>query len=232
MRIAIVDDDINWRHCVKEEILKYDTYKEMEIDLFASGTQYLESKRHYDISFVDIEMPGVDGFETISKARTNDNDGIYVILTTHTEMSRKGYLVNAFRYIDKAHLDELKEAIDSAGAVLGRNEKILVNIIGDGPREIVLKNIIYIETEKHYILIHTKQGTLKSSNNMRDIEEMLQDKWFCRCHNVFIVNLDEISHIEGRIAYLSNGDDIDVSHRKMSQFKKLYISRQYDCANA
>ena len=231
MRISIVDDDKNWRERVKEEILKYEKCEDFEIDLFESGESYLNSKEHYDISFIDIEMPGIDGFETIAKAKESGDDGIYVILTTHAEMSRKGYVVNAFRYIDKAYLEELKEAIDSAIIVLGRNEKIKVNVIGDGPRELVLKNIIYIETEKHYIVIHTKQGSIKCSNNMSEIENMLQGKWFCRCHNVYIVNLDEISHIDDRIVYLSNGADIDISYRRMSQFKKLYINRTYECAN-
>lgn len=231
MRVSIVDDDANWIERIKNEVLKCEIDETVEIDTFLSGKQYLASGKRYDISFVDIEMPGIDGFETITKAMENNDDGIYVILTTHTEMSRKGYLVNAFRYIDKAHLEEIDEAINAAITVLGRNEKIEVNVIGDGPRKIVLKNIIYIETEKHYILIHTKQGTIRCSNNMCDLEERLDEKWFCRCHNVFIVNLDEISRIEDRIVYLSNGADIDISHRKMSQFRKLYCDRQFKCAN-
>lgn len=232
MRIAIVDDDVNWRERVRDEIVRYDINDEMEIELFASGDKYLQSEKLYDISFIDIEMPGTDGFDTITKARAANPDGIYAILTTHLEMSRRGYFVNAFRYIDKAHLEEMQEAIDSAKVVLGRNEKIEVNVIGEGTRKVTLKNIIYIETEKHYILIHTRQRTLKCSNRLKDIENMLQDKWFCRCHNVYIVNLDEIVSIEDKIAYLSNGDDIDISHRKLNQFKKLYINRQYECANA
>lgn len=231
MRISIVDDENIWIERVKTEIQKYDKYKDFEIDVFDSGESYLNSNSMYDISFIDIEMPGIDGFETITKARENNEEGIYVILTTHAEMSRRGYLVNAFRYIDKANLDELQEAINSAIIVLGRNNVITVNVINDGPRELVLKNIIYIETEKHYIVIHTKQGAIKCSNSMTELENMLPEKWFCRCHNVYIVNLDEVTHLDERIAYLSNGADIDVSYRKMSHFKKLYFDRQFECAN-
>ena len=230
MRISIVDDDVHWIERIKKEVLECEVDEAVEIDTYSSGEQYLASGKEYDISFVDIEMPGIDGFETITKAMENNDDGIYVILTTHTEMSRKGYLVNAFRYIDKAHLEEIDEAINAAITVLGRNEIIEVNVIGDGPRKVVLKNIIYIETEKHYILIHTKQGTIRCSDNMCDLEERLNKKWFCRCHNVFIVNLDEINRIEDRIVYLSNGADIDISHRKMKQFRKLYCDRQFKCA--
>lgn len=232
MKIAIVDDEIIWCERVRAEIIRNEDEKEREIDFYPSGEAFLESQKRYDIVFVDVEMPEMDGFETITRAKERVSDGIYIILTTHTEMSRKGYRVNAFRYIDKLHLEELQEAIDSAKTVLGRNKKIEVNVIGDGVRKITLKNIIYVETEKHYILVHTKQGTIKCSNTMKEIENVLPDNWFCRCHNVYIVNLDEITHIDDRIVYLSNGSDIDISHRKMTEFRKIYLSRQFECANA
>ncbi len=231
MRVAIVDDDANWRKQIQRKIVQYDTMKEIEITLFSSGEQYLANKEHYDISLIDIEMQGLDGFDTISEARKYNPEGIYVILTTHIEMSRKGYVVNAFRYIDKAELDELQEALASAQIILGRNKRIKVSVVDAGMRELTLKNIIYVETEKHYILFHTKQGVVKCSDNMKDVEKILPTEWFCRCHNAFIVNLDEIARIEDRIVYLSNGEDIDVSQRKLNQFKKLYVDRQFECAN-
>lgn len=231
MRISIVDDDPKWLERIQNEIMCYDDDKEMEIDVFLSGEEYLKREEQYDISFIDIEMPGIDGFETISRARKYNPNGLYVILTTHVEMSRKGYVVNAFRYLDKMKLEEMQETIESARIVLGRNEKIEVNVIGEGVRKLTLKNIIYIETEKHYVLIHTKHGIIKCSDTMQDMDKILPSNWFNRCHHAYIVNLDEISDIKEKIVYLSNGDDIDVSDRKMGQFKKAYLNREYECAN-
>lgn len=231
MKIAIIDDSKNWRQKIKEEISKYLDISDEDIDMYSGGEQYLESQKKYDISFVDIEMAGIDGFETISSARKYNPDGFYIILTTHEELSRKGYIVNAFRYIYKMKLEELDEAISAVRVLQERNKTIEVSVIGGGIKELELKNIIFFETEKHYVVIHTKQGSIKSNSNMTDIEEMLPKEWFCRCHNVFIVNLDEIQRIDNRIIYLSNGDDIDVSHRRMKQFKQEYFNRQYECAN-
>lgn len=231
MKIAIVDDGENWRESIREAIVRQDGRNEMQIEQFASGEEYLGSNEWYDISFIDIEMPGKDGFDTILEARERHPEGIYVILTTHVEMSRKGYVVNAFRYIDKMHLEELEEAITSAGNLLQRNQTITVNVIGDGLRDIVLKNIVYVETEKHYVVMHLQQGSIKCSNTMQEIEDMLPGNCFVRCHNAYIVNLDEIKHLDERIIYLNGGYDIDVSKRRMSQFKKIYLNRQYECVN-
>ena len=90
MKIAIVDDDLKWCEKIKEEIGRCEQGNEATIDFFSCGEDYLASEELYDISFVDIEMPGVDGFETIAKMKKRNADGIYIILTRHNEMSRIG----------------------------------------------------------------------------------------------------------------------------------------------
>lgn len=102
MKIAVVDDMEMYRNRARDYIMQYynkDTG--VQIDCFQSGEDYLTSETIYDISFIDIEMSGMDGFETIKKARSKYPEGVYMILTTHTEMCDKGYLVNAYRYINK-----------------------------------------------------------------------------------------------------------------------------------
>ena len=83
-------------------------------------------------------------------------------MTTHSEMSRKGYLVNAFRYIDKQNMkEELPEAINSVNIILDNNRQISVNVIGKGLLDINLSNILYIETEKHRVLVHTNNDVIR-----------------------------------------------------------------------
>ena len=233
MRIAIIDDEMHWRTVAEQVVIEHYSNVEVIIDTYECGEQYLNSKIMYDISFVDIEMSGIDGFETIENARVYNPDGVYIILTTHTEMSRRGYLVNAFRYIDKINIkDEMTEAMQSAELILGRNKKIEINIIDVGLRKIVLKDIIYIETEKHHILIHTKEKDIRCSNTMKEMVEILDEKWFFRCHNSYIVNLDEIASVDKKIIYLKNGNDIDIAQRKATDFNKAYLRRQFVCGNA
>lgn len=131
MNIAIVDDETHWRNIVKAEVEKIYNSKEICIDIFRDGITYLKSEKQYEVSFIDIEMPDMDGFQVIECAKEANNDGIYIILTTHTEMSRKGYLVNAFRYIDKSNMSkEIVEAINAAEVLLRRNDNIEINIVG------------------------------------------------------------------------------------------------------
>lgn len=61
MKIAIVEDEKKWQHIVKREVESY--YKmNIEIDIFSTGEEFLEEKGSYQIVFMDIELPGKDGF--------------------------------------------------------------------------------------------------------------------------------------------------------------------------
>ena len=192
MKIAIIEDEDFWREFARRAVLQYYSDK-VEIDVYKDGRSYLRNKEKYDISFVDIEMPVIDGFETIKRARKTNSEGIFIIMTTHIEMSRKGYLVNAFRYIDKAKLlPEINEALKASELVLGRNDKIFINVVGDSKREVILKNIIYMETSKRSVVVHTKIGSYRVSDKLIELETALAGKWFFRSHNTYIVNLDEV----------------------------------------
>ena len=66
-----------------------------------------------DLLFLDIEFPeGEDGFEIAQQLMNSRNQCKICFLTSHTELARLGYRVNAFRYIDKKHLEEINEALD------------------------------------------------------------------------------------------------------------------------
>lgn len=230
MKIAIVDDEVYWRKKTTECIREIE--EDIEVVVYDNPISYLESIDDYDISLIDIEMPEIDGFKTIEKAREKNKDSIFMILTTHTEMSRRGYIVNAFRYLDKKNLkEELEEALLSSKKLLERNRKITLNIVGEARQELTLKNIYYFEAQKHGVLIYTSLGIKRCNDSMAEMEHKLDNKWFYRCHNSFIVNLDEIESLKGSVIYMKNGDDIDISRRKVSEFKKVFLKRQYECAN-
>ena len=67
---------------------------------------------------------------------------------------------------------------------------------------------------------------------MKEMEEKLGSKFFFRCHHAYIVNLDEIKSFNNIFAILRNGEKLQISQRKYSSFKKAYINRQFECANA
>lgn len=232
MRIAIVDDEEKWRVLVERIVKEFAWQEEIVIDMFKSGKDISEAEG-YDVVFMDVEMPEMDGFEVAGICREKDKDTIIVFLTTHTELSRRGYLVNAFRYIDKAHIvDELDEALRAIAEICKKNQVLKLHLLREGDFEIPLCEILFIETDKRNVLIHTEQQKVVSNRKIDELEQELKEYGFFRCHKSYLVNLDKIDSIEPQDACFKNGEKAMVSVRKLSELKQRRMEYKIRYANS
>lgn len=238
MRIAIVDDDKEWRQQAYTMAKKCFAETDVVIECFASGDEFLEKNKGYDILLLDIEMPGKDGFETAHAYRVSYPDVILILLTTHLELSRKGYEVNAFRYVDKLCIqEELKSAFDLTKKMLGRNKIIEINLVNIGRFPLCLKDIVYIETSGRKCIVYTYDNSYECSDSVKSLDVFLSEDGFYRCHKSYIVNLDAIKRIEqnayGAIyAHMAGGHKVMVAVRRYPELKKKYVGRKYEYANS
>ena len=145
MKIAIVDDEQQWIELAKKQVVDY-WKQDVEVFTYPSGKTFLDAKETFDFILMDIEMPEMDGFDTVKEYRKWSDRGLLMILTTHMEMSRKGYQVDAFRYIDKLQMqEELQEAFSSAQLRLIGEKRVSLPIKNGGEIEIPLKKIVYFK---------------------------------------------------------------------------------------
>lgn len=203
-----------------------------EIDCYKNGIDFLRENKKYDIILVDIEMPGKDGFETIKEYKMLYSDTVCIILTVHTEISRQGYLVGAFRYIDKIKMEkELKEALTSAEILIEINNIVELNVVNMGKKEVRVKDIIYIETEKRRILVHTTEGVFVCNDGIEALEKKLGRYGFYRSHRSYLINLDKVKKFDRRNIYFRKDKVAVLSSRKYVDFKKKYMARNFLIAN-
>jgi len=232
MKIAIVDDEKIWRTKIEAMLNEYEWKEQIQINLFSSGEAFLK-KGQYDIVFLDIEMDGIDGFETAQRYKEYYEDSIIIFLTTHTELSSRGYMVNAFRYIDKAFVeDELQEAVNAIKVRQIRNYHVIFHELRMGERSIPLKDIYYIETEKRNVIIHAKEKDYVSNRTMDEWEEELKEKGFFRSHRSFLVNLEQIRDFDKSNVHLKNHGKALVSMRKYWELKQRYLEQNFKIANS
>lgn len=232
MKIAVVDDEKLWQEKIKRLLEAYAWSENIEIDLFSSGEAFYK-KKDYDIVFMDIEMGKMDGFEAAYRYKENNQDFVLIFLTTHTEMSRRGYLVNAFRYIDKANVEEeLKEALDAFELLCKKNHVIQFHVVNLGTVHLKLKDILYIETEKRNVVIHTKEQSFVSNRKIEELEEELKEWGFFRSHKSYLVNLTNIFKFDKLNVYFKNGKKALVSTRKYVELKESYLKQKYVIANS
>lgn len=223
MRIAIVDDEIKW--CTLAlKVVEENVDVSTEIDLYTSGPEFISRHNEYDVVLMDIEMPGMDGFDTSIKYKENYPDAIIIILTTHLEMSRRGYLVNAFRYIDKNLMkEEIAEAFEKINQINKRNGCCIVGRNNTITKSISINDILFIETKAKGIVMHTEEGTYISDEKINELESLLEKYDFFRSHKSFLINLNAVEKIDKQFAYFVNKKKAYISVRKYAETKRKYI---------
>ena len=236
MKIAVLDSDSLWRGRVKKDIKECLESMKQDVEIFdySTGKELLAQGREFDMLFTDIEMEGINGFDTIYSYKQNFPNCLAVIVTMHNQFSCAGYKVGAFRYLSKIKMrEEIEEALASGMKMLKKNKKMAFHIISVGKISLAIKDIYYIETEKRNIQIHTRDRQYLSNHTISELELQLKDYGFCLVHKSTLVNLDAIEKIDGtnRKIQLYNGSCITVARQRIPELKKKFIQYTFDHSN-
>jgi two-component system, LytTR family, response regulator len=184
-----------------------------------------------DLVFLDIEMPGKNGFEVLESLSSVPQ---VIFVTAFDEFAIKAFEANALDYVLKPIvLERLEKAINKVTeeSVLSATEKLSKDaqiFIKDGEKcwFVKLEKIRLFESEGNYIRLYFEQNKpliLKSLNNL---EQRLDEKQFFRVSRKHIINLSCITKVDpwfnnGLRVTLNSGEQIEVSRRQSSRFKEL-----------
>lgn len=223
MKLAIVDDNSTWREKIRKQIEACYRVNKPEIVMFRSGDDLIRSRRFFEAVFLDVEMEGRDGFDTALAYGDIFPNSYIMILTLHAELSRKGYLVNAFRYIDKTYMEEeIPEALDALGLLADQGRELEIRVFNEGMTGIEELEIICAETVPHGTLIHTEKRDYRAAINIGELERILDEGSFFRSHNSWIVNWGQVSEIQGNDVIMKNGTRAMVSRKQMAEAKRRF----------
>lgn len=238
MKALVIDDE---RLARKELRSLLENHKQIEVIGECAGVEEaIESipKLKPDLIFLDINMPGKNGFELLEEL---DSVPTVVFVTAYDEFAIKAFEVNALDYllkpVDPARLEEtVQKLLDTVGSGaeaheddsrLGAGDQIFIK---DGEKcwFVNLEDIRSFESEGNYVRVYFKNFKpliLKSLNNL---EKRLDAKMFFRANRKFIVNLKWIENIEnwfngGLLVKLKDRPDerIEISRRQAARFKDL-----------
>ena len=231
MKIAIIDDEDKW--CKKIQHILWEYYKEElpEIDVYYSGEAFLACEKKYSLIFMDIELKQENGFEISSEYQKMVPDVLIIILTSHTELSRFGYRINAFRYIDKQCLEEIDEALVSAEKRWRQQKRLSFHANNGGLITVLCKDIVYIEAEKHNIILSTRRGDYVCHEKISDMEEKLKENGFYLIHRAYLVNMSHVAAIHGNEIQTITGKRLPISRRKVTEFRNIFMNWKLEQAN-
>lgn len=230
VKIAVCDDEYIFSELIAEkietEMQKYDMlYK---IDKYTSGLELLaqHETNPYDIIFLDIEMPGIDGFEAITQLRVIKSNILVVYITNHSGLVYPSYQYRPFELIAKRDFtSKIEEIIKSAINEL-RNIRELNSyyaIERYGHNQLVYKShIIYAESIHHGVKLHTLDGVFKVRRALNQLSNELNSDYLTLCHRSYLVNVKHVYEARENSLLLDNGIVLPMSRKyRKNVLKKI-----------
>ena len=163
IRIGVVEDDPASCQLVLDYLNRYqqENGEQFTVSVFDDGARIVEKYTPvYDILLLDIEMSEMDGMAAARRIRERDDKVVIVFITAAPQYAISGYEVRALSYLLKplpwfAFSQELKKSID----MVRRNgdDSMLIET-GNGQMRLNLADILYLESIRHTIVIHTLDG--------------------------------------------------------------------------
>lgn len=200
MRIAICDDIeeiCNRIKCVLQKSTDNET-----IICFSNGYNLIDSMltESYDIVYLDIEMPGVNGIETAQKLQTINHSVIIIFVSSYSCYVTNAFRVNAFQFLLKDNLtddDIIFEYQRARERYKKEHFKYCVNQ-KSGVSYVSINKIVCIESANRHLYIIFSDGTFLEYRGKLDKEEIkLLPYNFIRTHESFLVNISLINMIKG-----------------------------------
>lgn len=205
-------------------------------------------QQHPDMVFLDIEMPGGNGFDMLECFTERDFDVIFV--TSYNQHAIKAFKYSAVDYLLKpVDIDLLIQAIerirqrkpqyrnsDSLSGLFQNLQSLLPCKLGiatlEGKEYLEIEDIVRVEADGSYSVIFLKNGSKHLvSRNIGEYEILLQDQSFLRVHNSHLINIRYVSRYtkqDGGWIILNDHSEIPVSRRRKEIFETLMrkISRE------
>ena len=238
LKILIADDE----KPARKKILSFMQNVEGDFDLIESenGIETAEKilNEKPNLVFLDIQMPGLTGFEVIDHVGVENMPSV-IFVTAYDQYAINAFEVNAIDYLlkpfDKERFiksfDKAQEQIDlknnkneSVKDLLNEIkkdrkslERIMVSV-GSKYSFVNVSEIMFVTAEEKYVQLNTEKGKYLLRETLTKLEEELDKNIFARIHRSFIVNIDYIREIQpwshgDYVVILKNGEKLSMSRR-------------------
>lgn len=203
---------------------------QISFDIFNNGNKLLkmvDEHYHFDIVFMDIEMPEIDGISVCKQIRQITSDTLVIFISNKDELVFSTFEVQPFRFVRKSHYDSLLPSLVPAIVTeLQRRNPVNIKITEARSGDIFsfdLNQISYIEAHGKTCCIHQVNNSTEVKIKLMELEEQLQSFEFIKPHRSYLVNYKFISAVKKNNLELSDGTLVPISRDRVEEVKHQFI---------
>lgn len=207
VRCLIVDDEPLAIRLIEKHIAQIDSFEVVATCNTALKAFEILNTEKIDLLFLDIKMPSITGIDFLKSLRHPPKT---ILTTAYRNYALESYDLDVVDYLLKPiTFDRFFKSVErysrensvnsgaqnSSTSSYSSNSEETFIIIKSGSKhhKVALNSILYIESLKDYIKVHTIDNRIVSKYKISDIEKELAEKSFLRVHRSFIVNLTKVT---------------------------------------
>lgn len=239
IRVAICDDNkptLDFLSRVIDDVMNENGMIH-ETAVYLSGSAFLTNHRNapYDVVFLDIVMPELNGFDVAKQLRSISKNTYIIFITTESSLVYDSFDFQPFYFIPKSNLniteEKLKYVINKLSIHMAANEKILISGAYDSKMYISPEEVLFVQSNLNNIEYHLSNGSVQSvRGKIESILPALNSHIFARPHNRYLVNMEHIDNVDypNMEITLDNGGIIRISRSYKKEFDEAYIRYMRD----
>lgn len=227
MKIAICEDQAPERDALRGLLeAELDQRRIVcEIVSFQSGEAMLAALQHevFPVSFLDIYMPGITGVDVAREIRRRDEGAVIIFTTTSPDHMAEGFDLGAVHYILKpVTVEAMRQAMDRALRLVQDHGRYVEIQIDRVRHKLYLADILAVESKDKYCAITTKANTLYPYMRLDELEALLGDERFLRCHRSYLVNMDFAMGVRDNDFVLTSGLRVPIKRERRQEMKHRF----------
>lgn len=237
INILICEDEQRYQNQLRERLIKLSFLLDVEIRThsFSSGEEllsmYENREKDYELLFLDIELPGINGLQTAKCMREEYGyEGQLVFLTNHSELMQDSFEVGTNQYLIKPVTEEEfeKKIRHLMQKIMKSNQRITIELVSGGFQILSLHTIVAIQSNslgrKGGVIVKTMTSEFSAYGKMNDFLEKLGNQRFFRIHKQTIINLEQVIFFDGEHVEMSNQLKLKVSRNVKKELKERIMN--------
>jgi len=229
VKILIVDDEALARARLLRMLNTLGLDDVTEVSSADEAIQAIKASK-FDLAFLDINMPQVSGLELGYELRYIDANVAIVFQTAYDEHALKAFDIGAVGYLVKPYsIEQLKQVVERLNTPKAKEEELRI-MSKNGENYLLLKpqEIYYVKADLSEVMLRSAKGFSYYAQKISDIEKKLEAYNFVKIHRSYLINIDEIKHIETieqsklRFSFKNSADQIESSKDGAKAFREKF----------
>ncbi|MEQ2637461.1 LytR/AlgR family response regulator transcription factor [Paratractidigestivibacter faecalis] len=220
LRVALVEDSQEEADTLTGHLDRYGRARDirMTVARFSNAMEFMGARQVFDLVFLDIDLPGINGMELAGLIRAYDTEVAIIFVTNLAQFAVRGYEVNALDFVLKpVSYFNFAMRMDKVARLMRRkSEGHVVVETREQARVVSFDDLVYVAVNNHRLSYRVRgtDGFLESRGSLKAVETRLADGPFVLISSSCLVNMNYVRSYHGTSLLLTNGEELYFSRPK------------------